>query len=47
MGALPGANSFYRALGVNGHRRYVSGAPSSGTPRESQEKFRDRTVWGL
>ena len=29
------------------HRRPVPGAPSSGTPRESQAKFRDGTVWGL
>ena len=25
----------------------MPGAPSSSTPRESQAKFRDRTVWGL
>ena len=25
----------------------MPGAPSSGTPRESQAKFRDGTVWGL
>ena len=29
------------------HRRPVPGAPSSGTPSESQAKFRDGTVWGL
>ena len=42
-------NSFYRATGVNGHRRPVPGAPSSGTPRESsnQAKFRDGAEWGL
>ena len=39
-----GKNSFYR---VNGHKRPVLGAPSSGTPRESQAKFRGGTVWGL
>ena len=36
-GPLPDANSFYRAHGVNGHTRSVTGVPSSGTPRESQE----------
>ena len=29
---------------VNGHRRFVLGAPGSGTPRESQAKLRDGTV---
>ena len=33
--------------GVYGRRRPVPGAQSSGTPRESQAKFRDGTVWGL
>ena len=33
--------------GVNWHRRPVPGAPSSGTPRESQAKVRDGTVLGL
>ena len=33
--------------GVNGHKRPVPRAPSSGTSRESQAKFRDGTVWGL
>ena len=32
---------------LNGHRRPIPGAPSSGTPRESQAKFRDGTMWGL
>ena len=46
-----GENSFYRAPGTNGHRRPVSGAPSSGTRRKSQAKFRDGNVcvpdpWG-
>ena len=30
---------------INGVRRPVPGAPSSGTPRESQAKFRDGAVW--
>ena len=38
---------FIEPLGVNGHRRPVPCAPSSGTPRESQAKFRDGSVWGL
>ena len=46
-GRYPGQIRLIEPQGVNGHRRSVSGAPSSGTPRESQEKFRDRTVWGL
>ena len=33
--------------GVNGHRRPVPGAPSSGSTRESQAKFRDGTLWVL
>ena len=33
--------------GGNGPRRRMPSASSSGTPRESQAKFRDRTVWGL
>ena len=32
---------------VNGHNKPMHCAPSSGTPRESQAKFRDGTVWGL
>ena len=33
---------------VNGHRRFVPGAPSSGALRErSQARLRDGTVWGL
>ena len=46
-GSAPGENSFYRAPGVWKHRRPVPGARSSGTPRESQAKFRDGTVWGF
>ena len=38
---------FIEPQGVNEHRRPVSGAPSSSTPRESQAKLRDGTVWGL
>ena len=30
-----------------GHMRPEPGAPSSGTPRENQDKFSDGTVWGL
>ena len=41
-----GENSFIEPQGVNGHRP-VPGAPSSGTPQESQTKFRDGTMWGL
>ena len=44
---LPGANLFYRAQGVNWHRRSVSGAPSSGTPRKSQEKFKGQDRVGI
>ena len=33
--------------GENRHMRPDPGAPSSGTPRESQAKFRDGTVWVL
>ena len=33
--------------GGNWTRRRVSGAPSCGTPRESQANFRVGTVWGL
>ena len=42
-----GTIRFIEPKGVNGHRRPVPGAPSSGTPRESQAKSRDGTVWGL
>ena len=44
-GSVPGGNSSSR--GVNGHKRYVPDAPSRGTPRKSQAKFRDDTVSGL
>ena len=43
----PGKIRFIRPQGINGHRRPVPSDPSSGTPRESQAKFRDVTVWGL
>ena len=33
--------------GINGHRRHVPSAPSSGAPRKSKAKLRDETVWGL
>ena len=46
-GSVFGKNSFYRAPGVNRHRRPVPGAHSSGSPRESQAKFRGGAVWGL
>ena len=46
-GRYSGKIRFIVPQGVNGHKRPVSGAPSSGTPRESQTKFRDGTVWGL
>ena len=32
---------------VDRHKRVMPGAPSSGTPRKSQAKFRDETVWVL
>ena len=38
---------FIEPQGVNRHSRPVLGAPSYDTPRESQAKFRDGTVWGL
>ena len=38
---------FIMPQGINGHRRPVSDAPSSSTPRKSQAKFRDGTMWGL
>ena len=38
---------FIEPQGINGHRRAVPGAPSSGTYRESQVMFRDGTVWVL
>ena len=46
-GRYPGEIRFIEPQGVNGHRRPVPGAPSSGAPRESQAKFRDGTMWGL
>ena len=42
-----GESSFYRAPGGNWAQETCVGAPSSGTPRESQAKFRDGTVWVL
>ena len=44
---LFGQIRFIVPQGVNGHRRPVLGAPSSGAPRKSQAKLRDGTVWGL
>ena len=38
---------FIKPQWENGPRRRVPGAPSSGTPRESQANFRVGTVWGL
>ena len=38
---------FIELQGVNGHRRHVPGAPSSGTTRESHAKFSEGTLWGL
>ena len=46
-GRYPGKIRFIEPQGVNGHRRAVPGAPSSGTPWESKVKFRDGAVWGL
>ena len=43
-GSVLGGNSFHRAPGG---KCPVPGAPSSGTPRKSQAKFMDGTVWGL
>ena len=39
-----GKIGFIEPQGINGHRRHVPGAPSSGTSRESQAMFRDGTV---
>ena len=47
LGSVFGVIRFIELQGVNGDKRPVSGAPSSGTPRESQTKFRDGTVWGF
>ena len=38
---------FIEPQGINGHRRPMPGAPSSGTSRENQAMFRDGTVWVL
>ena len=46
-GRFPGKIVFTEPQVVNGQRRLVPGAPSSGTPRESQAKFRDGTSRGL
>ena len=40
-GRYPGKIVFSEPQVVNGHMRLVPGAPSSGTPRESQAKFED------
>ena len=45
-GSVFGENSFLLQE-VIGHKRLVSGTPSSGTPRESQAKFRDGIMWVL
>ena len=44
---IRGVIRFIEPQGINGHRRPVSDAPSSGTPRENQAKFRNGAVWGL
>ena len=46
-GSVPVEICFIETQWVNGHRRPVPDAASSGTPRDSQTNFRDRTVWGL
>ena len=46
-GQYSGKVRFVEPQGVNGHRIPVLGGPSSAKPRESQAKFRDRTMWGL
>ena len=40
-------NRFNEPQKEDGYRKPVPGSPSSGTPRESQVKFRDGTVWVL
>ena len=40
-GIVLGKNSFNRVPWVNGHNRSMPGSPRSGTPRESQAKFRN------
>ena len=44
---IRGEIRFIEPQGGNWSRRLVSGAPSSGTPRESQANFRIGTMWGL
>ena len=46
-GQYSGKVRFIEPQGVNGHRIPVPDAPSSGTPRESQAKFREGMIWGL
>ena len=41
-GQYLGEICFVEPHGINGHRRPVPGAPSSGTVRESRAKFRNR-----
>ena len=41
-GSVPGKIRFIEPQAIN-----VPGAPSSGTPRENQAKFRDGTMWGM
>ena len=43
-GQYSGKIRFTKPQRVDGDRRSVPGAPSSGTPRESQAKFREGTV---
>ena len=44
-GSVFGVIRLIEPQGIYGCRRLVPGAPSSGTSRESQAKFRDGTVW--
>ena len=46
-GRYPGKIRFIEPQGVNGDRRPVPGATSSGAPRESLANFKDGTMWGL
>ena len=46
-GLYQGKIRFIESQGVNWHMKPVPGAPSRGTPRESQAKLRDGTVSGL
>ena len=44
QGSVPGEIRFNETQWVNGHRRPVPDAASSGTPLESQTNFRDGIV---